>query len=332
MGRFDHLGHGLAVHHEAGVVAHHIYVRVLGGPHALVAVDAVALAHGQGQGAGEAGALDTAGPDKGVGLDDLAGLEQHLARFGSDDSLSEHDLATFFGQVLLGLGAQWFFQNGKNGGQGFDVGDLDVLRIHVILAAHDIAKLQQFADHLDAGEAGAGHDKVEHALARHRIEFLGSGVENMFHMVADFHGVFEGPEGEAVFLDSGNAEELGLRAYADNAEIEVVIGDGARGFFRLEIDSLDSVLNDIDSLRGEYLAETNLNRLRLRPPSGHLMQFRHKGVEGLGIHQGYFYVRVFPEMLFQDLARPDSAVTAADYEDLFCFAHKRNSRLKMYIR
>ena len=129
-----------------------------------------------------------------------------------------------------------------------------------------------------------------------------------------------------------NQPVAAIRAYADNAEIEVVIGDGARGFFRLEIDSLDSVLNDIDSLRGEYLAETNLNRLRLRPPSGHLMQFRHKGVEGLGIHQGYFYVRVFPEMLFQDLARPDSAVTAADYEDLFYFAHKRNSRLKMYIR
>ena len=152
-----------------------------------------------------------------------------------------------FERYFSALYPERFLEDRQDGRQGLDVDDAGLGAVDVVLSAHGVAELEEFAYHLDAGKAGAGDDEGEHALADGGIGLLGGPREDILDMVPDLHRVVEGPEAERIVLDSGDVEVLGLRAGADDDVVELVAASLADSLPGLEIDRLDVVEHDIDT-------------------------------------------------------------------------------------
>ncbi len=263
--------------------------------------------------------FDAAGPDEGFGFDDFSALEQDLARLCADDGRIEHDLATAFLQILFRFCAQRLFEDRKDRGQRLDIEDAHFLRVEKVLAAHHVAVVEQFPDHLDAGKTCACDHEGEQLFAFFRVGLEGRCVEFLFDMLANFHCIFEGPERKGIFGDARYAEEFGLGTYTENDVVECVGLNLSGRLFCLEIDFFDGIQHNIDALCSKDLLEEHLHRFRLCPPSGDFVQLGHEGVEGTLIDKCDLHIFSSAEMFLENFSRPNTSVSTTKNKDFLCY-------------
>jgi hypothetical protein len=314
----DDLRKGLALENETSNIANDIHEGILRGLELHVAVDAVAFARGQSELTGKTRAFDAAGPDEGFGFDDLTALQQDLAGLCADDGRIEHDLAVALLQILFRLCAQGLFEDGKDRRQRLDVEHAHFFRIEEVFAAHHVAVVEQLSDHLDAGKACACDHEGEQPFAFFRISLEGGFVELLLDVRANFHRIFERPEGKGVFGDARYAEEFRFGPHAENDVVEFVGPRLSGGLFGLEIYRFDGVQHHIDAFCTENFLEEHLYRFRLSPPTSYFVQFGHQRVEGTLVDERNFDIFPLAEVLFENFSRPDASISTAENEDFLC--------------
>src|SRR5919107_1165025 len=119
---------------------------------------------------------------------------------------------------------------GKDVGQGLYKVDPDAGRIYVRVVGGEMLVDEgvDLGGHLDTCRAAADHHESQLGVG-HLIADEGDLLETLNNAVADLLGVLDSSHGQAVLLDTGNAEEVRLTAQRDNElvvrELDTPIGD-----------------------------------------------------------------------------------------------------------
>src|SRR5919112_3345120 len=157
------------------------------------------------------------GPDHVLRVYLLAALE--LDGFARD--LFGHgvgkDLDALVEEPGAGGAPQGGVELGQDVGQGLYQVDPDAVGIYVRVVGGEMLVDEgvDLGSHLDPRRAPADHHESQLGVG-HLIADEGDLLETLYNAVADLLGVLDSPHGQAVFLDTGNAEKVRLPAQRDN--------------------------------------------------------------------------------------------------------------------